>query len=332
MLWFPWRMVRIRGIGLSFFFLFSSSSLISLWIRLEFNFFCFVPLIRTFQGTSCRERESISLYFIFQRFFSLFFLSGFFLYFYHYRTIGPLVLFLSILGKIGCFPFYFWIPPVLVSLSYEATWILLSIQKLGPIALYLNTLNTLRGDLIFFIVLASFLVRGVGGFNQSGLRPFLAFSSIAQRGWFMLAGFGGTELFLVYFLVYAITLKILLRIASHQIIFLFFAPYCNWQGSWWPKLAFLSLFFSLGGLPPFPGFFIKFLVIWILSSFLGGVKIIILVRIAGFTLFFYVWYSLKGWMVNNIAFLFTRSLPLGNRFLSGFFFFSFWAWSFLLIV
>ena len=332
MLWFPWRIVRITGLGLRFFFLFSSSSLVRLWIRLEFNFFCFVPLIRIFQGTRCRERESISFYFIFQSFFSLVFLRGFFLYFYQFRVRGPYIIFLSILGKIGCFPFYFWIPPVVASLRHEGTWILLRIQKLGPMALFLAFINTFSLDLIFFTVLAGFIIRRVGGFNQRWLRPFLAFSSIAQRGWFILAGFGGTELFLIYFIVYAITLKMVLSLAHHHKILLFWAPYQNWGRRLWPKLRFLGLFFSLGGLPPFPGFFIKFLVIWVLSFFLRGVKIIILVTIAGLTLFYYVWYSFKRILVNNIVFLFTRSIPQGYRYISGFFFLLFLVWTFLIIV
>lgn len=326
MIWFPWRIVGISGLRLRFFFLFSSSSLVRIWISLEFNFFCFVPLIRVFEGTRTRERESIVLYFLFQRFFSLFFLLGFFFFFYQYRWLGPIIILLSVIGKIGSFPFYFWVPPVVAPLRYEATWMLLRIQKLAPIGLYIAFINTFSGDFVFFIVVISFLVRAVGGYNQRWLRPFMAFSSIAQRGWFIISGFGGIELFLTYFSVYAVTLKILLNIADHHIGFLFFCPYRYWQGRWWPKVTFLSLFFSLGGLPPFPGFFIKFFVIWVLRSFIRGVKLIVLVTMAGLTLFFYGWYSFKRLMINNIVFLFTREIPKGYRFLRIFFFFFFGSW------
>lgn len=303
------------------FFLFSSSSLLSIWIRLEFNFFCFLPLISIFQGRRDRERESIVLYFIFQRFFSIVFLLGFFFFFYIYNWMGPFLILISVVGKMGSFPFYFWVPPVVAPLRYEGTWILLRIQKLPPIALYIVFINIFSGDFVFFLVLISFLVRAVGGNNQRWLRPFMAFSSIAQRGWFMIRGLGGIELFLTYFRVYTIRLKILLSLADHQIGFLFFCPYRYWQGRWWPKVVFLSLFFRLGGLPPFPGFFIKFFVIWYLSSFIRRVKLAVLVTMAGFTVFFYGWYSLKGLIINNMVFLFTRQVPWGYRYLSIFFFF-----------
>lgn len=326
MLWFPWRLVGISGLSLRFFFLFSSSSLVRIWIRLEFNFFCFVPLIAAFQRTRSRERESVTLYFLFQGFFSLVFLMGFFFFYYHMRELGPLLIFLSVVGKMGGFPFYFWVPPVVAPLRYESTWILLRVQKLGPIALYLSFINTFSGDLIFFSVVIRFFVRAVGGFNQRWLRPFMAFSSIAQRGWFIIRGLGGIELFIAYFLIYAVRLKLLLNLADHHIGFLFFSPYKNWQGGWSPKVVFVLVFFSLGGLPPFPGFFIKFLVIWFLSSFLRGFKIIIIRVIAGLTLFFYCWYSLKGLLINNIAFLFTRVVPSGYTYLGLYLFFSFSSW------
>ena len=230
----------------------------------------------------------------------------------------------------GCFPFYFWVPPVVAPLRYESTWILLRIQKLGPMALYLSFINTFSGDLVFFSVVMRFLVRRVGGFNQRWLRPFIAFSSIAQRGWFIIAGFGGIELFIYYFGVYAVRLKILLRLADHHMGFLFFTPYKNWQGRWSPKVVFLSIFFSLGGLPPFPGFFIKFLVIWVLSSFIRGFKVVILVTMAGLTLFFYGWYSLKGLLINNIAYVFSRQISSGYSFLGMYMFLFFISWLVLL--
>ena len=111
MLWFPWRLVGIRGLSLRFFFLFSSSSLVSVWIRLEFNFFCFVPLMVAFQSTRARERESITLYFLFQRFFSLVFLMGFFFFFLSYKGVRPFPYFSICSGKNGMLPFLFLGPP-----------------------------------------------------------------------------------------------------------------------------------------------------------------------------------------------------------------------------
>ena len=197
--------------------------------------------------------------------------------------IMGLVFFFSGLGfKISLVPFHFWTADTYQGAPTPVTGYLSVISK-GAAAITLCTiLMKAFGPmveywdyLLYIVIVLSITIANLFAIRQNELKRFMAFSSISQAGYIMLAVVGNGQLG-----VAALTYYVLVYIVANMAVFTVInvveqnnggrTDMAAYNGFYQtnPKLSFLMTLalFSLAGIPPFAGMFSKFFV------FMAGVQ------------------------------------------------------------
>lgn len=192
-------------------------------------------------------------------------------------VIMGLVFFFSGLGfKISLVPFHFWTAdtyqgaPTAVTgyLSVvskgAATFTLMAIlmKVFAPIAEYYEYL-------LYIVIVLSITIANLFAIRQNELKRFMAFSSISQAGYIMLAAIGANWMGMAS-LMYYVMVYVVANMAVFTVINVVetrgggTTKMSCYNGLYQtnPKLAFLMTLalFSLAGIPPFAGMFSKFFV------------------------------------------------------------------------
>ena len=192
-------------------------------------------------------------------------------------TIMGLVFFFSGLGfKISLVPFHLWTADTYQGAPTPVTGYLSVVSK-GAAALTLCIILTKVFDsmidywnpLLWIVIMLSITVANLFAIRQNELKRFMAFSSISQAGYIMLAVIGGDA----QVGATALTFYVLVYVAANMAVFTVISAVENNGGSTMmsaynglystnPKLALLMTLalFSLAGIPPFAGMFSKFFV------------------------------------------------------------------------
>ena len=191
-------------------------------------------------------------------------------------AIMGLVFFFSGLGfKISLVPFHFWTADTYEGAPTPVTGYLSVISK-GAAALTLciilmkvfQPLVYYWEHLLYIVIVLSITVANLFAIRQSELKRFMAFSSISQAGYIMLAVVGNSQMG-----VAALTYYVLVYVAANMAVFTVInvverqsgrTDMAAYNGFYQtnPKLSFLMTLalFSLAGIPPFAGMFSKFFV------------------------------------------------------------------------
>lgn len=263
MMFMPSMLLFMLVLLLSVFIVISSPSWLGSWVALEVNLISFIPIIlRRGVVTSV---ESCIKYFLVQAFSSLLLIlavllsvsEGFTLE-WIFDTSGSLLLIIGLLIKLGAAPFHFWFPAVSAGIGWGQNFILITLQKIGPLVL-LNYVWGLSPMLIILVALRTYVGR-VGGLNQTSLRKLLAYSSINHLGWIMVGSCFGLKFTIVYFIIYMVS-NLTLVGGLYTGGFYYLSQVYYYRGSQFNIILFLVNWLSFGGLPPFIGFFGKWLLI-----------------------------------------------------------------------
>jgi len=159
--------------------------------------------------------------------------------------------------KLAVFPNPFWFVDVVSGLGLRERFFVVVVSKIGP--LYLFFILSRRRQLSVFLIIGLFsaFLGSVLGTNQTGLRKIVALSSIANLGWFVVClPFMGGVLGGLCFLGYVVTIVPVLWLGSHYLFYYLSKGahiYHRSVSAFW----FIVFLLSLGGLPPFIGFFVK---------------------------------------------------------------------------
>nr|AGM75542.1 NADH dehydrogenase subunit 2 [Catostomus fumeiventris]AGM75543.1 NADH dehydrogenase subunit 2 [Catostomus fumeiventris]QBL95785.1 NADH dehydrogenase subunit 2 [Catostomus fumeiventris] len=315
--------ILLSSLGLGTTLTFASSHWVLAWMGLEVNTLAILPLMA--QHHHPRAVEATTKYFLTQ------------------ATAAAMILFASTTNawltgewdinnlshplattmaigalalKIGLAPVHFWLPEVLQGLDLLTGLILSTWQKLAPFALIVQLAPAIDPVLLTVLGLASALVGGWGGLNQTQLRKILAYSSIAHMGWMIIV------------LQYAPQLTLL---ALGTYIFMTSAAFLTLKVSSATKISTLTMawskspivvtttalvLLSLGGLPPLTGFMPKWLILQELAKQGLPLTATIMALAALLSLYFYLrlCYAMTLTMypntVNSIAPWRTRSTQL----------------------
>lgn len=192
-------------------------------------------------------------------------------------NIMGLVFFFTGLGfKISLVPFHFWTADTYQGAPTTVTGYLSVISK-GAAAFTLMTIlmkvfapMTVYWEyLLYIVIVLSITVANLFAIRQSELKRFMAFSSISQAGYIMLAVVGNSSMG-VAALIYYVLIYIVANMSVFSIISVIeLNNHGNTQMDAYnglyttnPKLSLLMTLalFSLGGIPPFAGMFSKFFV------------------------------------------------------------------------
>nr|WNH18332.1 NADH dehydrogenase subunit 2 [Lepidocybium flavobrunneum] len=260
------------GLGLGTTITFASSHWLLAWMGLEMNTLAIIPLMA--QSHHPRAVEATTKYFLTQATAAamiLFasttnaWLTGQWSIEQMTHPLPTTMITLALALKIGLAPVHAWLPEVLQGLDLTTGLILSTWQKLAPFALLLQ-IHPTNSTILITLGLASTLVGGWGGLNQTQLRKILAYSSIAHLGWMMLVLQFSPQLTLLTLITYFI-----MTFSTFLVFKLNKATNINALATSWTKYPALTaltplILLSLGGLPPLTGFMPKWLILQELSK------------------------------------------------------------------
>ena len=193
-------------------------------------------------------------------------------------TICGMVFFVAGLGfKISLVPFHFWTADTYQGAPTTVTGYLSVISK-GAAAFTLAVILTKVFQpmteywevMMYILIVLSITVANLMAIRQSEPKRFMAFSSISQAGYIMLAVIGADYAATISSLMYYVLVYIVANMSVFAIISVVEqnnggrTDMDAYNGFYQtnPKLSFLMTLalFSLGGIPPFAGMFSKFFV------------------------------------------------------------------------
>ena len=195
-----------------------------------------------------------------------------------------LVFFFSGLGfKLSLVPFHFWTADTYEGAPTPVTGYLSVVSKgAAAFALMFILMHAFAPlieyweYLLYIVIVLSITIANLFAIRQSELKRFMAFSSISQAGYIMLAVIGGSQMGMASLMYY-----VLVYVVANMAVFTVISAVENngqcsmvngqsltsmraYDGLYQtnPKLAFLMTLalFSLAGIPPFAGMFSKFFV------------------------------------------------------------------------
>lgn len=234
------------------FSLFTIGSFYYFWVVIEILMLLFIGLSYTLFVNSYSQ---LMLYFLIQALSSFSLLVS---YVYYSR----LFITLSFILKLSMFPFFMWYLNVAYRFPNFILWVASTLHKLPPMLIIKVFSLPILGDLLWLSILFTLFVRGVMILAVLDFRIVLVLSSIGNNSWFVLSQIVRLTVFLGFVFFYSLSLFIVLSqfsslskpISQSR---LFLSSY---------TLSFWVL--SLSGIPPFPMFYFKVLVIFtFLTSF-----------------------------------------------------------------
>lgn len=212
--------------------------------------------------------------------------------------VGMVFFFAGLGFKISLVPFHFWTADTYQGSPTTVTGYLSVISK-GAAAFTLMmillhvfaALSQWWAYLLYAVIVLSITIANLFALRQKDLKRFMAYSSISQAGYIMLAVVGDNKLGMAA-LVYYILVYIVANLAVFSVIGTIeknnngTVDMDSYNGlySTNPKLSLLMTLalFSLGGIPPFAGFFSKFFVFmsateakWYLLVFIALINTVI---------------------------------------------------------
>ncbi len=192
-------------------------------------------------------------------------------------SILALVFFFTGLGfKISLVPFHFWTADTYQGAPTVVTGYLSVISKGAATFTLMTILMKVFGSLVsvwepllYIVIVASIVLANIMAIRQTELKRFMAFSSISQAGYIMLAVIGNNAMS-----ISALSYYVLVYIVANLAVFTIISAVEEHNGgdtnisalngfyTTNPKLALLMTLalFSLAGIPPFAGMFSKFFV------------------------------------------------------------------------
>jgi NADH-quinone oxidoreductase subunit N len=191
--------------------------------------------------------------------------------------IMGMVFFFSGLGfKLSLVPFHFWTADTYEGAPTPVTGYLSVVSKgaaaFALMVIFMKAFGPLTAYweyLLYIVIVLSITVANLFAIRQSELKRFMAFSSISQAGYIMLAVIGASQAGMAALMYY-----VLVYVVANMAVFTVISTVeqnnggttkmSSYDGLYQtnPKLAFLMTLalFSLAGIPPFAGMFSKFFV------------------------------------------------------------------------
>nr|YP_009059828.1 NADH dehydrogenase subunit 2 [Citharoides macrolepidotus]BAP58913.1 NADH dehydrogenase subunit 2 [Citharoides macrolepidotus] len=257
----------LTSLGLGTAITFASSHWLLAWMGLEINTLAILPLMA--RQHHPRAVEATTKYFLTQATAAAMILfagitnawiSGQWDIQQTTHPLPTILITMALALKIGLAPLHSWLPEVLQGLDLTTGLILSTWQKLAPLTLLMQ-MHLPNQTVLMTLGLASTLVGGWGGLNQTQLRKILAYSSIAHLGWMVVIVQSSPPLTLLTLLMYlTMTFSTFIAFKLNK------ATNINMLTSSWTKAPMIMLvtpliLLSLGGLPPLTGFMPKWLIL-----------------------------------------------------------------------
>nr|NP_066467.1 NADH dehydrogenase subunit 2 [Rhodomonas salina]AAG17738.1 NADH dehydrogenase subunit 2 [Rhodomonas salina] len=329
------------------FFLVSAYDLISVFLALELQSFCFYILC-CFKRQSEFSVEAGLKYFILGAFSSGFFLFGcsfiygfsgttniekLFIFFntfsYNFFVFdvacffGIIFVLVGLMFKLAIAPFHVWSPDVFEGSPLSVTAFFSIVPKIAILSVFIRIILSIC--YVFFVPCQEFLlicsvtsvfVGVFGALFQKKIKRFLVYSSISHFGFILLGiccgSLEGIFASLFYIVIYTFTMIVVFSIllsvrvkkTMQKLKYLSDFSSIFYLNSY-VGVSFLIIFFSMGGIPPFAGFFSKFFIFFGTINNDLIIVSIITILISGLGCFYYIrLIKIMFFEVNNLNFIF----------------------------
>nr|NP_115274.1 NADH dehydrogenase subunit 2 [Eudromia elegans]AAK08584.1 NADH dehydrogenase subunit 2 [Eudromia elegans]AAK53285.1 NADH dehydrogenase subunit II [Eudromia elegans]AAQ23390.1 NADH dehydrogenase subunit 2 [Eudromia elegans]QNS38475.1 NADH dehydrogenase subunit 2 [Eudromia elegans]UXX61798.1 NADH dehydrogenase subunit 2 [Eudromia elegans] len=235
------------------------------------------------------------------------------------NPLSSLLLTTAIAMKLGLVPFHFWLPEVLQGSSLPTGLLLSTLIKLPPLTIFTLISPSLNPTILTLLAIASALLGGWMGLNQTQIRKILAFSSISHLGWMCIIITYNPKLtiltFSFYTLITASAFLSLNTINTTNIPTLM----TSWTKTPTLNASLMLTLLSLAGLPPLSGFLPKWMILQELVNQELTPTAIIISMLSLLGLFFYLrlaYYAtitlppnttnhMKHWYINKTSYTYT---------------------------
>nr|AER54503.1 NADH dehydrogenase subunit 2 [Ectopleura larynx] len=171
---------------------------------------------------------------------------------------------LSLIFKLAIFPLHYWISDIYEGVRLNILLLLSSLPKLSLLVVLFKIIDNNSFYLIFS--LASIIIGSLGAFNQTKINRLIAYSGVVNIGFILLAmnliNCFGFESSITYLIVYFLTLSSLIIYLSPSKNEFIILLNNTWFNNKFLGIVITVLILSISGLPPFLGFFSK----WIIFS------------------------------------------------------------------
>lgn len=227
-----------------FFLAFRSCHYFNMWLSIELNLVAFLAIIKL--STHRRLEVNTIKYFLRQALGSILLVLGALA-----RQVSPLaehseeVILISLLLKLGIFPFQEWLISISFTTSFRELWLISIPQKIIPIWFLIHV----RTDrfIIGVSVGLGVVIRLLGGIRGNRRLTILAYSSLINTRWVAFLVLN-VDSFCLFYLIYGTSLYLLMQnLASNNL--LLGSPQVS-QISWVSQLAIMAAFLNIAGVPP----------------------------------------------------------------------------------
>nr|AGC96559.1 NADH dehydrogenase subunit II [Miniopterus schreibersii]AGC96560.1 NADH dehydrogenase subunit II [Miniopterus schreibersii]AGC96561.1 NADH dehydrogenase subunit II [Miniopterus schreibersii]AGC96563.1 NADH dehydrogenase subunit II [Miniopterus schreibersii] len=246
----------------------TSSHWLMTWIGFEMNMLAIIPILMKHHNP--RSTEAATKYFLTQATASMLLMLAVIINLLHssqwtvmnlHNPLSSMIITLAMAMKLGLSPFHFWVPEVTQGIPLSSGLILLTWQKLAPLSVLYMIAPCINHHMILTMSLASILIGGWGGLNQTQLRKIMAYSSIAHMGWMTAVLTYNPTMTLLNLFIY-----ILMTLTTFMLFIMNSSTTTLMLSHMWNKMPLITLstliiMLSLGGLPPLTGFLPKWMII-----------------------------------------------------------------------
>nr|YP_097012.1 NADH dehydrogenase subunit 2 [Oedipina poelzi]AAU20436.1 NADH dehydrogenase subunit 2 [Oedipina poelzi] len=245
----------------------SSNHWFMAWIGLEMNTLAMIPIMS--KNHHPRATEAATKYFLTQAMASAVLLFATMTNAWYtgewtinMQTTMPTIMMTSALMiKLAVFPFHFWLLDVIQGLDTTTSMILLTWQKLAPMALLIQVNSELNSTMLILLGTMSIIIGGWGGLNQPQLRKIMAYSSIAHLGWMMAVITLSTNITLMTLLLYMMMTPSIFLTMNNTSSANINKMATSWMKNHTLSIMLMTTLMSLGGLPPMSGFMPKWFIL-----------------------------------------------------------------------
>nr|AAY57568.1 NADH dehydrogenase subunit 2 [Coloceras sp. SLC-2005]AEM23845.1 NADH dehydrogenase subunit 2 [Coloceras sp. SLC-2011]AEM23850.1 NADH dehydrogenase subunit 2 [Coloceras sp. SLC-2011] len=258
---------------LSVLITFSSSSWLVCWMMMEVSSFFFVPML--FGFWSLGSVVSSLKYFVVQSigssifFFSVFFDSVGFMgweWAMSSKDMGVLTC-LSMMIKLGVFPFSGWMIHISENLSWSKFFLLSSIQEVIPLLMISKFWGS--SSMIFFFLVMGVSVLMTFCFSSYSIHWIMMVSSLFNVGWMVVASLLSKGSLVFFMTIYFSTMFVFFWILEEVVSIGSMSAMSSFSILKGGKIVFLFVVFMMMGVPP-------------LGNFLGKVEIVSSMIFGGF--------------------------------------------------
>nr|WID87029.1 NADH dehydrogenase subunit 2 [Carausius sp.] len=262
----------------------SSNSWFMVWMGMEMNIMSFIPMILNINMTS---KESAMTYFMIQAIASMLLIMSMILMKTKLMNneIKSIMLMSALMMKSGIAPFHFWLPKTMEGMSWNMCLILMTVQKMIPLMIMSNLMK--MNVFTMLSMTMSIIVGAMGGLTQTSLRKLMAYSSIMNNGWMMMAMMSSEIMWIIYFIMYTMMTTIMIKMMNNYKIY-HLNQLMSMNETLNKKMIMMLNILSMSGLPPFLGFLPKWLTIQPMINMSNLLTLSLVVMMTLIALYYYL--------------------------------------------